>query len=171
MKKVFLLAVFFVFLFQAAAFAEIKIATFDAKGIVARCEYGKEVKAKLDTKFKERGEQLKKEREGIAKLKTQIESKAFDEKTIQDKVLELRRRGRDWNEDFTVYQKSIQAEQNKLAKPIIVKLEQVVLKYCKEQGFTIVFDRQMPGIVYTADGIDITDALIKQLDAMKKAGK
>jgi len=171
MKKVCLLAICFVFLFQAVAFAETKIGVFDAKKVMQECLYGKDVKAKLDAKFGARGEQLKKERQALEKLKMQIESKAFDEKAQQDKILELRRRSRDWSEDFQVYQKSIQQSQVKLGQPVLKKLEKVVLDYCTANGYSIAFDRQAPGLAFVGDGLDITSALIKELDKMKKAGK
>lgn len=171
MKKVCLFAICFVFLFQAAAFAETKIAVFNAKQVMQDCDYGKDVRAKLEAKFNARGEQLKKEREALENMKMQIDSKAFEGKTLQDKVTELRRRGRDWNEDFSVYQKAIQAEQNELGKPILEKLQKVVMEYCTANGYTLVFDKQTPGLAYIADGLDITDALTKALNKMKQSGK
>ena len=171
MKKICLFAVCFLFLFQAVAFAETKIAVFSTKEVMQKSAYGQEVRDKLDAKFTARGEQLKKEREDLEKLKMQIDSNAFQGKVLQDKVTEMRRRGRDWNEDFSVYQKAIQAEQNELGKPVLVKLEKVVMDYCTAQGYTLAFDKQTPGLAYIADGLDITDALVKEMDKLKKAGK
>ncbi|WP_338667015.1 OmpH family outer membrane protein [Pseudodesulfovibrio methanolicus] len=171
MKKICLFAICFVFLLQAAAFAETKIAVFSTKEVMQKSAYGKEVRDKLDAKFTARGQQLKKEREDLEKLKMQIDSNAFEGKVLQDKVTEMRRRGRDWNEDFSVYQKAIQAEQNELGKPVLKMLEKVVMDYCKSHGYTIAFDKQTPGLAYIADGLDISDALIKALDNAKKTGK
>lgn len=171
MKKVCLLTVCFVFLLQAAAFAETKIVVFDLQKMVEQSMYGKELKTKLDAKFMARGKQLQKERESIANLKKQIDSKAFDEKTMQDKVMELRRRGRDWNEDFGVYQKSIKAEQAKLIKPISQIAEKVIKEFCISRGYTLAFDKKSPGLTFIADGLDVTDELVKELDKAKKAGK
>lgn len=171
MKKVCLFAVCFVFLLQSVAFAETKIAVFSTKEVVQKSAFGKEVREKLDAKFTARGNQLKKEREDLEKLKMQIDSNAFEGKVLQDKVTELRRRGRDWNEDFSVYQKAIQAEQNELGKPVLKKLEKVVMDYCTAHGYTVAFDKQSPGLAYVADGVDITPQLIKELDNLKKSGK
>ncbi|WP_272701343.1 OmpH family outer membrane protein [Desulfovibrio sp. Fe33] len=171
MKKISLFAICFVFLLQSVAFAETKIAVFDTKEVMLKSAYGKEVSEKLNAKFNARGVQLKKEREDLEKLKMQIDSNAFEGKTLQDKVTDLRRRGRDWNEDFSVYQKAIQAEQNELGKPVLAKLEKVVLDYCTANGYSIAFDKHTPGLAFIADGLDITSALIKELDKAKKAGK
>ena len=171
MKKVCLFAICFLFLFQAAAFAETKIAVFNAKKVMQDCDYGKDVRAKLEAKFNARADQLKKEREALETLKTQIDSKAFEGKTLKDKVTELRRRGRDWNEDFSNYQKAMQAEQAELGKPVLAKLEQAVLEYCTANGISLAFDKQTPGLGFVADGLDITDALIKAMNKMKQSGK
>lgn len=171
MKKISFLVVLCVLLFQSAAFAEVSVAVFDLQEMVRQSQYGKELQQKLDAKFKSRGLQLQKEREAIANLKKQIDSKAFSGQTMQDKVMELRRRGRDWNEDFSVYQKSIKAEQVKLIKPISKVAEGVVKNYCTSKGYTLVFDKSTPGLTYIADGLDITADLVKELDKAKKAGK
>lgn len=171
MKKVCLLAVCFVFLLATTASAETKIVVFDLQKLIEQSQYGQELKTKLDAKFKARGEELRKERESIANLKKQIDSRAFDEKSMQDKVMELRRRGRDWNEDFSVYQKSIKAEQAKLIAPISPVAEKVITKYCVDHGYSLAFDKKTPGLSFIADGLDITDALVKALDKAKQAGK
>ena len=171
MKRICLLAVCFVFLFQAVAFAETKIAVFDLQQMVEKSQYGQDMKIKLDVKFKARGEQLGKEREAIANLKKQIDSKAFDEKTMQDKIMEFRRRARDLNEDYNVFQQSIKAEQAKLIAPVSPVAQKVIQDFCVAKGFTIVFDKKTPGLTFVADGLDVTDELVKALDQAKKAGK
>ena len=171
MKKVCLLAVCFVFLFQAVAYAETKMGFFDLQLVIGKSQYGQEMNAKLEAKFKARGEQLKKEREGIANLKRQIDSKAFDEKTMQDKIMEFRRRARDLNEDAAVFQKSFKAEQAKLAAPMTPIAQKVVKEFGLKHGYTVLFDKKTPGLYYIADGLDVTDELVKALDAAKKAGK
>ena len=171
MKKICLLAVCFVFLFQAVAFAETKIAVFDLQKMVENSQYGQEMKSKLEIKFKARGEQLGKERGAIANLKKQIDSKVFDEKTMQDKVMEFRRRARDLNEDYNVFQQSIKAEQAKLIAPVSPVAQKVIKDFCVAKGFTIVFDKKPPGLTFVADGLDVTDELVKALDQAKKAGK
>ncbi|BDQ32836.1 OmpH family outer membrane protein [Pseudodesulfovibrio portus] len=171
MKKICLLAVCFVFLFQAVAFAETKIAVFDLQKMITQSQYGQELKAKMDAKFQARDKQLLKEREAIANLKKQIESKAFDEKTMQDKVMELRRRGRDWNEDVNVYQKALKAEQAKLVTPISPVAEKVIKEFCVSNGYTVLFDKKTPGLSFIADGLDVTDQLVKALNKAKQAGK
>ncbi|MBG0789642.1 MAG: OmpH family outer membrane protein [Desulfovibrionaceae bacterium] len=171
MKRVCLLSVCFVFLLQAVAYAETKIAVFDLQEMVEESQYGKEIKAKMDAKFMSRGQQLNKERDSLANLKKQIDSKAFDEKTLQDKVMEFRRRARDLNEDFAVFQKSIKAEQAKLIAPITPVAQKVIKDFCVAKGYTLAFDKQTPGLTFIADGLDVTAELVKALDAAKKAGK
>jgi len=171
MKKVSLLIICFILLASTAAFAETKIAIFDRQQLITQSLYGQEVKKKIDAKYKARGQQLSKEREALANLKKQIESKAFDQNTMQEKIMELRRRGRDWNEDMSVFQKSVNAEQAKLFGPVSPIAAEVINAYCVAHGYTIVLDKKSPGLLFVSEGLDITDALVKELDKAKKAGK
>jgi len=58
-----------------------------------------------------------------------------------------------------------------LGKPILKKLEKVVMSYCSANKYTIAFDKQTPGLAFVADGLDITTQLIKEMDKLKKTGK
>lgn len=172
MKKICLLSVCFVLLLSTGAFAEAKIGVLNAKLVITKSLYGKDVAEKLKAKYHARGEELKKEKDALEKLKMQIESKAFDDNTAKEKIIELRRRGRDFSEDMNVYQRSVQQDEIKMTKPILERLEKVIMDYCTAKGFSIVIDRSVtPGLVYTADGLDITKPITAELDKMKKAGK
>jgi outer membrane protein len=45
------------------------------------------------------------------------------------------------------------------------------MDYCTSHGYSIAFDKQTPGLAFIGDGLDISDALVKELDKVKKAGK
>lgn len=171
MKKVCLLAVCFVFLIQAVAFAETKMGFFDLQEVIGKSLYGQEMNAKLDAKFKARGQQLSNERKSIANLKKQIDSKAFAENTMQEKVMEFRRRVRDLNEDAAVFQKSFKAEQAKLVAPMTPVAQKVIKDFAVKNGYTVLFDKKTPGLYFMADGLDVTGELVKELNVAKKAGK
>ncbi len=57
------------------------------------------------------------------------------------------------------------AEKNsELVQPIIEKINVVLQLIGGEDGFTIVFDASLGGIVYAAEGIDLTDQVLAELN-------
>ena len=100
MKKILLLSVCFVFLFQVAAFAETKVGVFNLQKVVIECDYGKAIAAKLKAKFEPIEAELKKEREGLQKLEVELKNQdlALKLEAKQDKQREYRSKMRDFQD-------------------------------------------------------------------------
>jgi len=173
MKRILLLTVCFVFLFQVAAFAEAKIGVFSMQKVMLECDYGKAVTAKLKSKFEPIELDLQKEGKAIQKLEAELKNQdlALKLEAKQDKQREYRRKTRDYQDSVVAYRQKRQAEQQKLGQPIAQKVAKVVSEYSKANKYTIIFEAQSTGVAYIAEGVDISDALISELNKMKKAGK
>ena len=72
---------------------------------------------------------------------------------------------------YETFVQSIWGPQGKLAEknseldqPIIEKINVVLQQIGGEDGFTIVFDASLGGIVYAAEGIDLTDQVLVELN-------
>ncbi|MBB3186710.1 OmpH family outer membrane protein [Microbacter margulisiae] len=58
----------------------------------------------------------------------------------------------------------IQKKQQELIQPIVDKIKKAIEEVGKENGFTYIFDMQVPSIVYQSDqSIDVTPLVLKQL--------
>lgn len=75
------------------------------------------------------------------------------EESLQKRQLEMQ-------QSSQKFQQVLNDEQNKLAQPIIDKVNAAVEKYAKENGFVYVLEKS--GVIY-AGGEDITDSLVKIL--------
>ena len=57
------------------------------------------------------------------------------------------------------------AEKNsELVRPIVDKINLVLKQIGDDEGYTMVFDASIGGIVYAADGIDLTDRVLEELN-------
>ena len=57
------------------------------------------------------------------------------------------------------------AEKNsELVRPIVDKINLVLQEIGDEEGYTMVFDASIGGIVYAAEGIDLTDRVLEELN-------
>jgi len=173
MKRILLLTICFVLLFQVSAFAETKIGVFNMQKVMLECDYGKAVATKLKSKFEPLELELQKEGESIKALEAELKKQdlALKLEAKQDKQREYRRKTRDFQDSVVAYRQKRQAEQQKLGQPIAQKVAQVVSKYSTANGYTIVFEAQSTGVAFIANGVDMSDAIILELNKMKKTGK
>jgi outer membrane protein len=173
MKKVLFLAVAFVLLFQTAAFAETKIGVFSMQAVMVNCDYGKAVAAKLKAQFEPIEKNLEKDAQEIQKLEEELRNQdlALKLDAKQDKQREFRRITRDYQDSVAAYRQKRQATQQELGQPVIERIVKVMSEYAKANKYTAIFELGTSGVSYVADGVDITDNLVEELNKLKKAGK
>ncbi|MFH1276978.1 MAG: OmpH family outer membrane protein [Candidatus Eisenbacteria bacterium] len=61
-------------------------------------------------------------------------------------------------------QGKLASKNSELVQPIIEKINLILQKIGDEEGFTIVFDAAVGGIVYASDGIDLTARILEELN-------
>lgn len=173
MKKIALFVVAFVLFVGSAAHAETKIGVFLMQAVMVKSDYGQEVAAELKAKFEPMAKELERQAEEIKQLEAELKNQnlALKLEARQDKQREYRRKTRNYQDSVVAYQQKRKAEESKLGQPIVRKIIEVMTKYAKANGYTAVFEMGASGVSYVADGVDITDALIEELNKLKKAGK
>lgn len=173
MKKILFLSAVFILLLQVPAFAAEKIGVFTMQKVLLECDYGKAVAAKLKAKFEPMEKEIQREGEAIKRLETELKTQdlALKLEAKQDKQREYRRKMRDYQDSVGAYRQKRQAEQQKLGQPVAQKVAQVVAQYAEANGYTLVFETQSSGLAYVAKGVNMSDAIIAELNKMKKAGK
>lgn len=128
-----------------------------AKASLAKLEeYGREQEAKLDAK-KNEVEQLRK-RLADGQLSLADDKLADLRKEIETKTIELRRAGDDAQREFNQRQADALQDIERRVMPVIKKVGE-------DGGYTLIFRKFDSGLVYAADEVDITPAVITQLDA------
>ncbi len=173
MKKVLFLAVLCVFLFQSVAFAETKVGVFSMQTVMVNCDYGKAVAAKLKAQFEPIEKSLQKDALEIQKLEEELKNQdlALKLEAKQDKLRDFRRMTRDYQDSVVAYRQKRQATQQELGQPIVEKIIKVMTEYAKVNKYTVILELGTSGVSYVADGIDITDNLVDEVNKLKKAGK
>ena len=172
MKKVLFLVLVFSLAFQASAFAETKIGVVSLQRIVKTCDYGKEVATKLKAKFEPLQNDIEREAEEIRQLESEIKNQdlALKLEAQQDRQRDFRRKVRDHQDSVAAYRQKLQSETQKLQKPIIEKVSVVLGEYGKKNGYSLILEGTNIA-VYVGEKIDLTDAIIAELNKMKKARK
>jgi outer membrane protein len=164
MKKTIILMMA-IFLLGAFAFSEIKIGVINPQKIMDNTKKGLEVQKRLQNLQTEKRKQGQAMQEEIKKLEKEVLSPALNNEARQRKTLELqekqkalRRFAEDAQNEFRrAYQKELAA----LEKEILPLIENLG----KQKGFTIILDVTTTGVAYYDKAIDITDEVIKAIDA------
>ena len=58
----------------------------------------------------------------------------------------------------------MQVDQKRIQGPLLAKLSAIVTDVGKSQGFSMIFHRSTPGILYAREALDITDLVIERYD-------
>jgi outer membrane protein len=169
--RAFILSVLLVFCLAATASAEVKIGFVDMKNVIAKSESGSKAMEQLKTQFKDMKDNLDAQKKSLDALKDELQKQSMmlSQEAKQDKEAQYKRKVRDFQDMGQNYQRKLQQAEQTLSKPIIDKLLQVVQDYGKKNGFTAIFDKQASGLVFHQDSVDVTNAIIAELNkAMRK---
>ena len=146
--------------------AEVKIGVMDVQKVLVNCNAGKAAKGRFDNKMKELQGKFKGEEEELAAMQSEIEKKssAWSEDTKQAKIREFQKKRREAQAKAEDARFELKGMQEKELAPILKALEKVVANYGDANGYTAILDSKS-GVVFFAQGIDISDKLIIELDA------
>jgi len=172
MKRVgsFVWALVFVIGFLATAYgASVKIGYVDVQRVLAESKRGQEAKKKIEARGAELNQEFQRRQREVQSLKEDLERKGTllneearkeKEREYQRKVKELERFVRDSREELR------QMEREMTAK-ILKEVEKVIEELGKKEGYTLILEKQRSFILYAPEEIDLTEKVIKALDAEK----
>lgn len=136
-------------------------AVINTRDVVTKCNAGLQATEKVRAKFAARQDALKKQEEALEKLKA--------DPTLSDprsgKQAELEKLARQYVADAQALRKDVGEEEAVTFKPIVDRINKVLVDYAKEHGLLSVQDKN--GFAFIDPRIDITEAIIKLVDAAK----
>ena len=165
--RVFLLAAgFFAFAGAAAAQEVIKIGVVDLDQAINATDQGKKAREELQGKQKQAEGQLKPMYEKGKALAEEIQSKRFvlSEDALRQKQLDLAEIQSNLRSKGAELEGQFKVDYERLVGPLRDKLLGIIADLGKEQGYTLIFERGTPGIVYSKEALDITDQVVQRFN-------
>ena len=159
----------------AASAQGTKLGLVDTRRLITGSAAGKQILAKLDALADQKAEQLKPKQEEIRALQKKIADGqvSLSEAKLEELKREMEEKitsGRRLQEDL---QKQMEQAQATAFGEFEKKLAPVVEQFGREQGFAFILNvsffnqPNLPsGLVWASDQSDVTDALIKKIDAV-----
>jgi outer membrane protein len=169
MKRLsFVVAIVFVLSLSLSVYAaDVKVGVLDLMKVIDLSAQGKKAKDEMNAKIKVAENAVKSKQDEILKLKADIEKQApmlsasalADKKrAYEDKVLDFQRMVQD-------YEYELQMKDQELAMVILTQTKDIIEKIGKEEGYTLILERNSGGVVYFPASVDITDKVIKAVNS------
>ena len=162
----FVLAVGLLAVAGSAAAQEMKIAVVDLDQAINATDQGKKAREELQGKQKQAEGQLKPMYERGKALAEEIQSKRFvlSEDALRQKQLDLAEIQSDLRAKGAELEGQFKVDYERLVGPLREKLLGIINELGKEQGFTLILERNTPGVIYSKEALDITDQVVQRFN-------
>jgi outer membrane protein len=168
MTKTTVLILFVLFTLSIPAYgADLKIAYLDFNRALNESEQGKKATAMLEEMIRDKKTAVIEKEEEIKKLDEELK-KQLSILSPEDNLKKLVRDAQRMTRDF---QEEVKKKEADLTREIQKEIIQVINKIAQEEGYTIVFERGVSGILYFQKQYDITDKVIEKYNESVKEKK
>ncbi len=150
-----------------------KIAVIHMQKVVKESKAGQAALKKLNQKFAALQKELQAKEAELKKFKEDLEKKAplLSPEARQEKEREYQKMLREYKAKREDAQFEIRQAEQKALKPIMKDLRGIVFDYAKKMGFDLILEKNMPGVYYTSDKIEITQKIIELYDQKFEKGE
>lgn len=148
-----------------AAGQTVKIGLVDVQRAVVTVKDGVAVKARLERLLKQKQKDFDKMQEDVKRLKDELETQGamMKEDLRRQKIQDYQKKMVELQEFYMGNQRELADKEAELTAPILERLEKVLTKLGKDEGFTLILNAS--ATLYNAEAIDLTDRLIKMYDS------
>ncbi len=152
--------------------ADSKLGTVDMQKVLMLSDAGKDAKEQLAIRAAKYEAEKNLKEEDLKKLKGELEKQSVllsesargaKEKDYQQKLKEYQRFLKDAQDD-------LQAKNDEFTNKIVDEIVKLVQDFGRKNGFTFIFVKN-ESMIFMDDKIDLTDELLKQFNAARKAAK
>lgn len=153
----------------AADGGNLKIGIMNVQKVLVRSDAGMKAKGIFEKKKEELENSFKADQDELQKMQEEIEKKSsvWSKEKKDEQILEFNRMRRDLKTKTDDGRMEMKRLQDKELEPIIKQLEKVVDAYGDKNGFSVILDSKN-GVIFYDKAIDISDALIDELNKAMK---
>jgi len=153
----------------AQAAEVVKIGIVDMQRVINTSSKAQVVRKSLEAKFERMKKDLDLRKAEIEKSKLDLERQAsvLDPEIKYQKEKTLQRKIRDFEDQYRDFNEEIKRDEIQKFQPILTAIYQVIVTLGKEQGFTVILERQKSAVLYAPETIDLTEEVKKIFDSNK----
>jgi len=170
MRRIFLIFTLCLFGLGGVVYgAEVaKIGIIDFQRVIDTSNPGKRSAVEIKSQGKQMEETLKKKEGEVQELKKSLEQKALvmSQEAREEKERELRIKANDFQSLRQRYLETLKELNLKLSGEIKEDVFGIVEEMGKEEGYLLILERRVGGVVYAPNAIDMTDKVIEAYNAL-----
>jgi outer membrane protein len=150
--------------------AEIKIGYVDMQMAIQQTSDGKKAKKNLEGIAKGKEDKLKKLEAELKVKGDDFKKKAsiYDEATKRKKQMELQKEFYDLQQLLGQSQQELRQKEEEALKPIVSIIREQIDAIAKKDNYTIVLEKSENLVLFAKKEIDLTDAVVKAYERVKK---
>ena len=164
-KAVVLLALAGLLVVGTAAQDEpVKLGVVDIDQAISSTEEGKAAREEFALKQREAESKIQPMVDRYRELEEDLKAKKFvlSDEALFQKQLDLAEMRNQIQNKMKELEGQLQVDQKRLEGPLTKKLVEIIEDAGKSRGFTMIFRRGAPGLLYTREALDITDIIIER---------
>ena len=147
----------------------LRIAVVDVNQALNSTDEGKAAREELARKQREAEARVQPRIERFKELQEELKSKKFvlSEDALYQRQLDLLELKNEIEFEMKELEGKFKVDEERIVGPLRKKMVEVVQGIGREQGFTLIVERASPGLLYSREALDITDAVIERFNQKK----
>ena len=148
----------------AAEDTPVKVGIVDIDQAISSTEEGKSAREEFARKQREAESALQPMLDRYRELEEDLKAKKFvlSDDALFQKQLDLAEMRNQIQNKMKELEGQLQVDQKRLEGPLTKKLVDIIEATGKDKGFTMIFRRGAPGLLYSREALDITDLVIEK---------
>ena len=150
----------------AAEDQPMKIGVVDVDQALNSTEEGKAAREEFSRKQREAESEVQPMVDRFRNLQEEIKGKKYvlSEEALFEKQVELAELQNKIDNKLKELEGQLKIDQGRMIAPLRSKLMEIIETIGKEQGFTLILQRDAPGVMYTREALDITDMVVSRFN-------
>lgn len=144
----------------------VKVGVVDVDQAISSTERGKKAREEFQRKQEEAQKAVRPLIEKYKELQKEIKSKKYvlSDDALFDKQVKLAELRNRIDNKIQEVKGQLKIDQGRLEAPLRDRLRDIVSTIGKEEGFTLILMRDSPGVMYSREALDITDAVVERFN-------
>jgi outer membrane protein len=145
---------------------DIKIGIVDVEQALSATDEGKAAREEMNRKMREARAQVEPMMEQRKALADELQGKKYvlSDDALFQKQVQLAELENKIKSKYDELDGQLKIEQGKVLAPLENKMRAIIEAIGKEQGFTIILQRNNPSLLYSREALDITDMVISRFN-------
>jgi outer membrane protein len=147
----------------------LKLGYVDVAKVLSSSKAGKAAKEQLEKQVKERQAKVDAEKRALEKMKADYEKNAMDltERQKQAKQKEFKEKNEGYQKAVAQARKDVAEKDAEYTRRVVERMRGVIASIGKAQDFVLIVEKTATSVLYSRDGLDLTDRVIQQMDGQK----